>query len=149
MIMKFLLIPIIVCIAWVTTQGQISSISKIEFTTLTRGYQKQVFILPDSVIKIVDGRQEENKITKRKLAEEEWKGLIKIVEKIPLKEIPQLPSPTSRRAFDGAKHSTITISDSNKNLWTHSFDDENPHEKLHDLMKAIKEVEGEKQHQKK
>lgn len=123
-------------------QCQNNSITKIEFTTLTRGYQKQVFISADSLVKIVEGRQDENKVQKRKLADGEWKELVNEAAKTPVTEIAQLKSPTSRRAFDGARHSTIVIHTKDGRSYTHSFDDENPHEKLKVLLDLIKNMEG-------
>jgi hypothetical protein len=117
-------------------------ITKVEFTSLTRGYQKQVFLTADSLVEIIDGRQDDNKVVKRKLPVGEWEVLLKSVRNIPLTEIQQLPSPTSRRAFDGAKHSTITLATRDGKSYSHTFDDENPHEKLQPLMDAIKKVEG-------
>jgi len=116
-------------------------ITKIEFTSLTRGYQKEVFISPDSLTRIVNNRGE-NSIFKRKLADGEWDNLVKSVGEIKMDEIPQLPSPTTRRAFDGARHSTLTIRTKGSEQWQHSFDDELPHEKLHPLMEVIKKMDG-------
>jgi hypothetical protein len=131
--------------AWITSQCQsASTIQKIEFTTLSRGYQKQIFISPDSVITVIDGRVESNKVVKRKLGSEEWESLIVPLKNISLHEVAGLKSPSNRRAFDGARHSTITIESSDGNSWNHSFDDESPHEKLKPLMDAIKKIEGEK-----
>jgi hypothetical protein len=117
-------------------------VTKIEYTTLTRGYQKQIFITPDSLIRIIEGREENNKIVKRKLAAGEWEEITKAISKTPVSEIAQLKSPTSRRAFDGARHSTIVIFANDGNSYTHSFDDENPHEKLAGLMEILKKLDG-------
>src|SRR5688500_5725962 len=100
---KQILSIIMVAVVCVAGRCQANAvITKIEFTTLTRGYQKQVFMSMDSLVKIVEGRQDDNKIFKRKLADGEWKELVEEAAKTPLQEIAQLKSPTSRRAFDGA-----------------------------------------------
>jgi hypothetical protein len=123
-------------------QCQSVNIRKVEFTTLTRGYQKQVFISQDSVVEIVDGRQEDNKITKRSLSKSEWDSLVKAIQSVDLKEVPALQSPTSRRAFDGARHSSIRISDADGKQYEHSFDDESPHPNLKPLMDAILSIQS-------
>jgi hypothetical protein len=115
-------------------------ITKIEFTSLTRGYQKHIFITADSLKETVAGRQDNNKIVKRTLPAGEWDTLTKSISDVMLPGIAELPSPTSRRAFDGALHSTITISTNDGKSFSHTFDDENPHEKLQPLMEAIKKV---------
>jgi hypothetical protein len=56
--------------------------------------------------------------------------------------MPDLPSPTSKRAFDGARHSTITIETTLGKSYTHSFDDKNPHPGLMELMEAIVQIAG-------
>lgn len=142
---SFFLIILPCCLSWLTAACQsTSSVQKIEFSSASRGYQKQIFISSDSVVTIINGREESNKVTKRRLTSDEWQSLIKTLEDVSLNEIPQLPSPTSRRAFDGARHSTISIQTSDGNAWQHSFDDETPHLKLQSLMKAIKKIEGER-----
>jgi hypothetical protein len=124
-------------------QQENNMITAIEFTSLTRGYQKHIFITADSLKETVKGRQDNNKIVKRKLPAGEWNALTKSISDIMLSGIAELPSPTSRRAFDGALHSTITISTKDGESFSHTFDDENPHEKLQPLMEAIKKVAGE------
>ena len=117
-------------------------VTKIEFTTLTRGYQKQVFFSADSLIKIIDGRQNDHKVVKRKLDAGKWEALVKCVSDVSLSEIPQLQSPTFRRSFDGARHSSIVITTRDGKTYTHGFDDESPHKKLQPLMDLIKKAEG-------
>lgn len=114
-------------------------ITKIEFSTGTRGYQKNVFISADSVIEVTEGRESKQPV-KKKIEQNEWTGLIGIASELSLSEIEKLPSPTSRRAFDGAKHSSIVITTKDGKSYTHAFDDEQPHKKLQPLMKAISKL---------
>jgi hypothetical protein len=122
-------------------------ITKIQFSSLTRGYQKEVFISADSLTTLINDRGQE-KISKRKLAAGEWEELVTTISKIDPTGITELPSPTSRRAFDGARHSTITIIAREAGPWTHSFDDELPHEKLQPLMDVLRKVMGSEPNQK-
>ena len=117
-------------------------VSKIGFTTLTRGFQKQVFISKDSVIEIIDGRQEANKVTKKRIDKSEWDLLTESLKQVDVAEVPSLPAPSSRRAFDGARHSTITLTTTDGKEWMHTFDDESPHPKLKALMEAILRIES-------
>src|SRR4051812_47434434 len=71
-------------------------ITKIEFTSGTRGYQKEMYFTPDSLISMINNRGE-NKITKRRLAEEEWQSLIQALSNVDVKTIGELPSPSSKR----------------------------------------------------
>jgi hypothetical protein len=118
---------------------QQSAIDKIEFITGTRGYKRQVFISNDSVIAVLDGRAG-SKVQKRKIAQEEWTDLMDALEDVSVSDLPNLQSPTSRRAFDGAKQSTITLYSSQGQSWSHTFDDENPNPELIPLMKCISKI---------
>ena len=116
-------------------------ITKITFSSLTRGYQNEVFFTGDSLIAMENNRGEE-KLQKRKLQPFEWQNLLNTTAGLKLDDIPDLPSPTSKRAFDGAYHSTITIHTTSGNSYTHSFDDRNPHASLMELMEAIIQTAG-------
>jgi hypothetical protein len=121
---------------------QSGNISKVEFTTATRGYQKEVFISRDSVIEIVDGRREENTIRKRALVESDWKLLEDALKNLKLESIPTLQSPTSRRTFDAARYSRIRITTRDAKQYEHAFDDEAPHADLKPLMDAILRIQS-------
>jgi hypothetical protein len=119
-----------------------NDVVRIEFTSLTRGYQKQVFMDHDSVKIIVDGRQEENKVVKRAMPEGSWNELMREIKNIDLAKVPGYKSPTNRRAFDGARHSSLKISDADGSEYAHSFDDTNPHADLKSLLNRILEIEN-------
>lgn len=117
-----------------------NNITKIEYTTLTRGYQKHIVISTDSVTTSVEGRQEDHQ-SKRALSKQEWNAVIGALKSVKIAEIPSLPSPTMKRAYDGALHSTLTLTTKDQNEFAHSFDNENPHSELLPLMKAIATIE--------
>src|SRR5258705_13264056 len=84
-------------------------IMRIEFSSLTRGYQELVTFTSDSV-KFSRTRAGQPKIAEaHALKKNDWQEILKTVQKITLSEIPELKSPTMKRSFDGARHSTITI----------------------------------------
>jgi hypothetical protein len=122
-------------------KGQ-SEVAKIEFSSLTRGYQKQVFIDKDSLIVMVDGRQDDNKVVKRKIAPEVWQGLVGELRNVKVKDMESYKSPSNRRAFDGAKHSTIRVISADGTAVSHTFDDLDPHADLKQLLKLILKAEN-------
>ncbi|MBT1703350.1 hypothetical protein [Chryseosolibacter indicus] len=123
---------------WTTVRCQSTdSITRIEYTTLTRGFQKQVRITPDSVVSITEGRGDVNGRIEHRITDSEWKTLRQKLEGVELDEIPALLSPTSKRAYDGARHSTLIITDDKGKTWQHSFDDEVPNDKLKPLLEAL------------
>lgn len=105
---------------------------KVEFSSITRGQQEFVVITPDS-IKMTSSKQ---KAVARALEKKEWLAIIYTINKLELSSVSTLKSPTMKRAYDGARHSTITITTQSQS-YAHAFDDENPHEKLKPLLKII------------
>lgn len=120
-------------------QQEKHNITKVEFTSMTRGYQESVVFTPDSVSgnKPEPGDRTKTKSFHQPLKKQEWKHLSGLVSSIPRAEFENLKSPTNKRAYDGAKHSTITITLDNGETYLHLFDDETPNEKLQPLMKCI------------
>jgi hypothetical protein len=134
-----ILLSVFLLVSLTVAEAQSNEVKQVVFTSLTRGYQKQILITPDSVKLNISGREVQS--FHRKLRSGEWNTLLHCVRKTGMNTLPQLESPTMKRAHDGALHSSITIITDQE--WTHSFDDENPNEKLVPLMKLIKKI-GEK-----
>lgn len=119
---------------------QDDQVTRVEFTSLSRGYLKQVLISRDSLVEVVNSSEAGNKAIRRKLSDGEWQELTKVMDAISVAEIAGLPSPTFKRSFDGARHSTIVIFVRDGKSPAHSFDDEDPNEKLRPLMDVIKRI---------
>jgi hypothetical protein len=139
--MKMIFYGVLFCLIATAGQCQAPDVTRVEFTTMTRGYQKQVFLSQDSLISIIDGRQQENKVAKRKLSDGEWDLITASVQEIRLADINSLKSPTSRRTYDAARHSTIKLTTKDGQGAEHSFDDESPNPKLKALMEAILKID--------
>jgi hypothetical protein len=116
-----------------------SQVTKVEFTSLTRGgIINQIIITKDSVTKSTSaGRGAELQTIKKSISKKDWQRLLRSLKDVTLSQVPELKSPTMKRAYDGALHSTISITTNDAVIVTHSFDDEEPHEKLKLLMKQI------------
>ncbi|MES2730717.1 MAG: hypothetical protein V4714_03180, partial [Bacteroidota bacterium] len=120
-----------------------NGVAVVEFSTLSmRGYAEKIRITSDSVWITMEERREasSSKTHGRKLTSQEWSQLMKATETVSIAEVPALKSPTMARAFDGAMHSSITLQTIHGTGVSHSFDNENPHEKLQLLMKTIREI---------
>src|SRR4051812_29110661 len=105
---KYNVLIIVFCLAACGAKCQQSVITRITFTSSTRGYQKEIFISPDSLIKTINDRGK-IQVTKRKLEAGVWEKLMASLGDLKLEEIPQLPSPTSGRSFDAAHHSSLIV----------------------------------------
>jgi hypothetical protein len=116
-----------------------NEIEKIEFTTLTRGAHEKVLITKDCVSVVKQSREDEHENNaEMKLRKDDWQVLVNSTQNISLPDVPTYQAPTNKRAYDGAWHSSITIITKNKKSYGHSFDNEEPNEKLQPLMKAIR-----------
>jgi hypothetical protein len=145
MLRRVLWVLILLIASALTCRQQHEPVVKIEFTSFTRGFQKQTFISPDSLIQLTNKRGVIS-VAKRHLDSLEWQSVIESLQEVQIDQIKDLPAPSSRRTFDGAMHSTITIITGDKKKYEHTFDDEFPHEKLFPLMQVVKKVAGEDTH---
>jgi hypothetical protein len=124
---------------------QSHSIDKIEFKTLIRGAHEEVLITKDCVSIVKQGRSDTTeKHIRFKIKKDDWQYLMNSLNGISLEEIPTYSSPTNKRAYDGAWHSIIIINTTAKGSFGHSFDDEEPNEKLKPIMKAIRDITNRK-----
>jgi hypothetical protein len=117
-----------------------SDIANIRFKTFTRGASKSITISRDSISVSSTGRAGENPV-RCKIKKEDWSLLTKQFNEVDVTDIPSLTSPTNKRAVDGAWHSEIVIQTTSKKSFSHSFDNEEPHEKLKSLMQVIAMLE--------
>jgi hypothetical protein len=117
-------------------------ISRIEFATSTRGYHKNVVVTLHAIKINEQAKGEDDEIIiDKKISSDQWEQLTNALHGVSLTEIPSLKSPTMKRAFDGARASTITITNSKGEIFSHSFDNEDPNEKLELLMRALSSLE--------
>jgi hypothetical protein len=95
----------------------------------------------------IDNRKSEkpSQSFSRKITADEWTALVNMAKEIKLKDIPALVAPTMKRASDAAMHATLTVSTEDGKSYSHGYDDENPHEALQPLRKAIRELSNQKQ----
>jgi hypothetical protein len=124
-------------IGYFTVLQNTNEIAKVEFTSLARGHHETIVITRDSVNRSVNQRGELLTKKARTIKKAEWDCIIKSLANVSIHTIGELPSPTMKRSYDGALHSTITITTKSGDQFMHTFDDEDPHEKLKSLMGEI------------
>lgn len=122
------------------------NIARIELSKVSRGHQEYIRVTPDSVNVLVQSSlsSESNADFGRKLEADEWINLVKKLEGIKLADIPNLPSPTMKRAHDGAYHSTITVQTKDGKEYAHGYDDEDPNKALRSFRKELRDIAGKK-----
>lgn len=131
----FLLISTIFFASNIYAQSK-NSIVRIEYSSMSRGgLYKDIRLSKDSVlVKEGERRAGENKEVRRKATHQEWTKGLRMLKKVTLSKIPDLKSPTMKRAFDGARHSEIRITMSDGKIYAHGFDDDDPHPTLKELV---------------
>ena len=77
-----------------------------------------------------------------KTTRKQWDAIQDALSEVKLDTISKLQSPTMARAYDGASHSSISITPVQGQSCTHSFDDERPHALLLPLMQLIAEIKN-------
>jgi hypothetical protein len=133
-----LFFPLAVLFGCAVHSQKTDEVVRIEFTSLTRGYSSKLELTKDSLVEFSTPNRGSASIEKRKkMNPEDWRLLIQALKNVKLSEVPDLKSPTMKRAYDGARHSTLSFTTANGEVLSHSFDDENPHEKLQPMMKLI------------
>jgi hypothetical protein len=138
----------ILLVCWTSLLAQKNpEIKQVEFSKVSRGYEEHVRINPDSVHVFVHDIRGDKAAVKfaRKVDDAEWVELVKTTKGLKFKDIDGLPSPTMKRASDAAMHGTLTITTGEDKSFAHGFDDENPHDSLKPLLKAVKEISGRKE----
>jgi hypothetical protein len=111
----------------------------IQFTSITRGgYSKEIVATRDSIIQnFTEGRGATSKTTRTVMKAEDWNRLMNSLQPVNMTAVSELPSPTQKRAYDGAHHSSLTFITSSGATVSHSFDDEVPHKSLQPLMSTL------------
>jgi hypothetical protein len=122
------------------------SVHLVKFTSGTRGYTKEVEISQKSASLVeqnfTTGGTKKN--TTWEIRKDEWKKIVESLNGVMLREIPLLKAPSNKRAYDGARTSTLTITDKKGKLWYHAFDDDMPNDALVPLLKTINELTSNK-----
>lgn len=137
--MKTLLLSLLL-LSSIQASAQTPEVIQIEFQSLSRVYFEKVTITKDSlIIKKQEGRGEPEMVVKKVISKKKWKCLMKQLATIDLQQIPELPAPSKKRTYDGARHSTLSIITASE-TYEHLFDNENPNQQLTKLMNTINDL---------
>jgi hypothetical protein len=114
-------------------------ITKIEYNSGTRTYREQVIITPDSLVSVKENFRTDSGpvVSKRSLSDPEWKKLLQALGSTRPEDLPALESPSDKRTYDAAAHTSIRITTADSKSFSHGFDDTKPNEKLKPLMNGI------------
>ncbi|HCM75672.1 MAG TPA: hypothetical protein DIS90_04785 [Cytophagales bacterium] len=105
---------------------------QILFTSQTRGYRETVSIEKDSIRIDLNGN-----LQSYKLAPSDWNKILKALEKVEYNKMPDYPAPTQARAYDAARHSTITLRVDDQPFSSATFDDTKAPRELSKVMVCI------------
>ena len=125
----------------VTSCASAQKVLEINFTTSTRGYQKEI-TLTDHIMSVSETDRSGSETTHTtELNPEERDQLQQLLQTLNMETIPSLESPTKDRGIDRALISTLTFSTQDAKTYTHQFDDETPNTYLQPILDFILAVE--------
>jgi hypothetical protein len=110
-----------------------------EYRSTTMMGTRTVTITKDSVVSDYNGRMESNRIVRATLPEE-WTELQLSIEKVDLKTLADLPSPTNRRQTDAAPFGSVSLSTKDSTYVSGGFDGYNADASLTPLMTIIQRI---------
>lgn len=105
-----------------------------EYTWHSRGRYKNIIISKKS-ISIVNNKGAGPVVKKGVNAH--WNSILKALQGVDIKNIPNLKAPSEKRFFDGAPIAKLKIISNGKTYETTSFDHGNPPQELAQLVKEI------------
>lgn len=111
---------------------EISENLKISYEAISRGYFKSISFENSKIMYTNDINRQ--KIDTLSISAKEWKALVDIVNSLNLKSLENLKAPTDKRLYDGAAHSTLSITTKNEGYTTPSFDEGFPPNEIAPLV---------------
>lgn len=113
---------------------QKTDFTEITYEAMTRGRSEKITIKENVVY-----YKTHLKSSTIKLTEKQQEQLKKELLKVNLSEISNLKSPTNKRLFDGAMHTTVSVKKDTKEYISNTFDDTDPPSELNELCTLIKD----------
>ena len=129
----------LVCLCLLAGCSTQERITRIEYEKASRTFRQRVVVSADSV-RWSDESFSGNEHASsggRVVRAGEWNSVLETVDGLSLGEIDTLRSPTDRRTFDGAAHTSLVIFTTSGGRFSHGFDDEEPHQSLKALLARI------------
>lgn len=108
-------------------------INEITLKSITRGNFENIFIKNNHLSHNSPSKNKNFTLTKK-----DKQAIKKLISKINLETIATLKAPTEKRLYDGAMHTTISITVNGKNYTSNSFDHDAPPKQLKDLTNLLR-----------
>lgn len=122
-------------IAFAQVQEKKVGLQKIEFISTTRGSQEFITVNHNKIVRTKKGI--ENSTQTIKITPKQWQQFRYVVQQIDLKNIANLPAPSSASHYDGAKASNFVITAHKKSYQSSTFDNYDSPTVLKPLMNKI------------
>lgn len=107
----------------------------VTYEAASRGGYTFISINSDSLVSQASRSPESKSI--KKTSEKNWKKMIGRLQKISVENLSNLKPPSDKRLYDGAAHTTLTVTKNGVTYATQSFDDDQPPKEIEALVKAI------------
>ncbi len=107
----------------------------VSYQAISRGFFKQLTFKNAHLLYSEDPN--EKIVDTFKLATKEWNEILALSSKINLENIENLKAPTSKRLYDGAAHTNISIFNKSKRYVSPTFDEGYPPEEIKALVNKM------------
>lgn len=112
----------------------------ITYEAITRGSNMIITAKQDAVT--INSTRTEKISSTATVSEEQWKEVIKELEKVELEKINELKAPTNKRLYDGALIASLTIQLKDTTYHSSSFDHGHPPAEIEALVNKIISLSG-------
>lgn len=127
--------PFFISLFLIAFEGFSQKIASITLNESTRGFRREIIITEKEYV-----LAENSIISKRKLSAEDWKEIMKICAKIKFEELPNLKSPSKKRANDAALQANIEVLTGRRKYQSSTFDHDNPPKELIKLVNKLRNL---------
>ncbi|HLT33300.1 MAG TPA: hypothetical protein VKZ98_05875 [Aquaticitalea sp.] len=107
----------------------------ISYEENTRGFYERIWITRDSIT-VTGDRKHIEKISVP-TPQKEWNELMTLLKEVNIKELPNLKAPTSMRHYDGARFTTLFVTQNKVETATESFDHGHPPNAIENLVNKV------------
>ena len=105
------------------------------YQATTRGFYEKIWVTKDSIT-FTNDRNQKEKIS-YKTQDSDWNELMRLVNTIDIKTLPELEAPTAMRHYDGAAIATLSVVHGKDEIISNSFDHGHPPETIESIVNKV------------
>lgn len=112
---------------------QTENLNKLHYKAYTRGFSKEMTILPEYIIKTENGKSDTIPMDKKN-----WQALTILIKNSEPETWGSISPPSTKFSTDAALHTTLSATFPSQQFATQTFDEHNPPKKLKSLIQRVR-----------